>query len=70
MENLEIEVVDTNNIVYYSKKAPSQREFKTKVQIYECKFEKTSYGSVIITRLGKIIELYPSIIGTIYFKNP
>ena len=33
MENLEIEAVNTNNIIYYSKKAPSQREFRTKVQI-------------------------------------
>ena len=70
MENLEIEVVDTNNIVYYSKKAPNQREFKTKVQIYECNFEKTSYGSVIITRPGRITEIYPSKINIILYKNP
>ena len=70
MENLEIEIVSTDNVSYHAAKKPATREFKTKVQVSDCTFEKTSYGSVIITRPGRITEIYPSKINIILYKNP
>lgn len=62
----------TEHVVYYVEGHEDVYSHSDKITIRNCKFEQTSYGSVIITRLrpnNHIVELYPSSISHIIHIN-